>query len=182
MKTLDKHEVREQLRKELVKVAMGEVGYVETPVNRTKYGEWFGLNNVAWCAISVSWVYALAAAKVGCDNPLVGFQTKKGFAGTQLAFAKAKVKGMVLKKGEEVLVGDLVFWRTTLTTGHVGMVVKVLGDGSFDVWEGNTSAVDHSSRNGGEVAVHRHSVGDGKHKSFLGFVRPTRAVFKPSKK
>jgi CHAP domain len=181
MKLLTDPAVRAALRIEAARVAQGDVGYVEGAGNRTKYGKWFGLDGNPWCAMACSKWYADAATNVGCDNPLAGLQTPKGFAGTQIAFAKAKLKGMVIGKTEPVLVGDLIFWRSTLTTGHVGLVVKVHDDGSFDVTEGNTSRSDHSSRNGGEVAIHRHTRKDGKHKLFLGIVRPTRAVYKPSK-
>lgn len=34
------------------------IGYRETPVNRTMFGEWFGWNGVAWCAIFVSYCFA----------------------------------------------------------------------------------------------------------------------------
>jgi hypothetical protein len=181
MKLLTDPAVRAALRVESARVAQGEVGVIEGAGNRTKYGKWFGLDGEPWCGMFASNVYAIAAANVGCANPLAGLQTPKGFAGTQMAFAKAKLKGMVIGKTEPVRVGDLIFWRSTLTTGHVGLVVEVYDDGSFDVAEGNTSRSDHSSRNGGEVAIHRHTRKDGKHKLFLGIVRPTRAVYKPSK-
>ena len=46
----------------IVDLAFKEVGVVEYPKNsnKTKYGEWFGYNGVAWCAIFVSWVYSQA--------------------------------------------------------------------------------------------------------------------------
>jgi hypothetical protein len=39
------------------KLAESQIGTKEKPFgsNRTKYGEWYGFNGVAWCAIFVSW-------------------------------------------------------------------------------------------------------------------------------
>mgnify|MGYP004528429879 FL=1 len=39
----------------LLDVARGELGYTEGPNNRTKYGEWSGDPNAAWCAEFVCW-------------------------------------------------------------------------------------------------------------------------------
>lgn len=39
----------------LLEVASGEIGYTEGPNNRTKYGEWSGDPNAAWCAEFVCW-------------------------------------------------------------------------------------------------------------------------------
>jgi hypothetical protein len=36
---------------QIVRIAEQEIGYSETPKdsNKTKFGEWFGYNGVAWC-------------------------------------------------------------------------------------------------------------------------------------
>jgi hypothetical protein len=39
----------------LLSVAIGELGYTEGPNNLTKYGEWSGDPNAAWCAEFVCW-------------------------------------------------------------------------------------------------------------------------------
>ncbi|NLI22376.1 MAG: CHAP domain-containing protein [Clostridiales bacterium] len=39
----------------LLEVAAGEIGYTEGANNRTKYGEWAGDPNAAWCAEFVCW-------------------------------------------------------------------------------------------------------------------------------
>jgi len=44
------------MAEEFINIALAEVGYKERKENRTKYGEWFDWNGVAWCAIFVSWV------------------------------------------------------------------------------------------------------------------------------
>jgi len=39
----------------LIEIAAGEIGYTEGPNNRTKYGEWSGDKNAAWCAEFICW-------------------------------------------------------------------------------------------------------------------------------
>lgn len=41
--------------KDIVDVAIGEIGYREQGNNRTKYGEYIGANGAAWCHSFVSW-------------------------------------------------------------------------------------------------------------------------------
>ncbi|MCM3127919.1 MULTISPECIES: peptidoglycan-binding protein [unclassified Paenibacillus] len=43
------------LRMNMVNTAISQVGTLEGANNNNKYGVWFGMNNVAWCAIFVSW-------------------------------------------------------------------------------------------------------------------------------
>ncbi len=133
---------------EIVRIAFDEVGTKENPANsnRQKYGEWFGFNGVAWCAIFVSWVYDRAGV------PLQGMGYKKGFAGCINAVALFRKRGDVIPK-EQAQVGDIVFfdWNKDNRHDHVGI---------FNGWankertiaytiEGNTSATNQS--NGGEV-------------------------------
>lgn len=74
----------------ILAVASREIGYKENPIgsNRTKYGEWFGLNGQSWSAIFVSWVYAYAG------KPLPPIDGKMGFASYNAAleyFTKRKL-------------------------------------------------------------------------------------------
>lgn len=132
----------------IVKIAFAEVGTVESPKNsnRQKYGEWFGFNGVAWCAIFVSWCYAHAGVL------LKGYGYKKGFAGCQSAAALFRKNGEVITR-EQLRVGDIILfdWNGDGRYDHVGI---------FNGWanaertiaytlEGNTSATNQS--NGGEV-------------------------------
>lgn len=41
--------------RQLLEVARGELGYTEGPNNRTKYGQWSGDANAAWCAEFICW-------------------------------------------------------------------------------------------------------------------------------
>lgn len=123
----------------------------------------------------VSWVYAQAAERVGCENPLAGLKTAKGFSGTISAYSKGKKLGWALDRDEAVMLGDIVIWKHTSVTGHTGVVTKVFKDGSFNVTEGNTDG--NFSRTGGMVRTHKHSKTDGLHTALLGILRPTRKFF-----
>ncbi|MBP8981479.1 MAG: CHAP domain-containing protein [Bacteroidales bacterium] len=129
--------------RKIVDVALGEIRYREDPPNsnKTKYGEWFGLDGVPWCGIFVSWVYDQAGFPLGN----IGFL--KGFAGCQTAASH------FLKTGEVVDVpspGDIVFfdWDGNGRYDHAGIVTWVESDHILTV-EGNTSYKNQS--NGGEV-------------------------------
>lgn len=39
--------------KDIIDVAIGEIGYSEQGNNKTKYGAWYGMNGAAWCHIFV---------------------------------------------------------------------------------------------------------------------------------
>jgi hypothetical protein len=179
LKTLKDPAVRAEFRHEVAVVALGEVGQHEDPPrsNRTKYGRWYGLQ-AQWCGIYVSWVYATAAHRVGCENPLAGIQTKKGFARVTTTYPRARLWKIVLAKGEVPMVGDVMIWSKGRlgalvgANGHTGVVTRVLPDGSFDVTEGNTDGA--YSRTGGNVMTHRHRVADGRHGHLLAIYRPTR--------
>ena len=47
-----------------IEIAKAEVGYVETPDNITKYGEFTKANGLPWCGSFCNWVLAQAQVKV----------------------------------------------------------------------------------------------------------------------
>ena len=129
---------------QIVRIAEQEIGYSETPKdsNKTKFGEWFGYNGVAWCGIFVSWCYAQAGFNLGN----IGF--KKGFAGCQTAVAYFKKQGTIVT---EPTIGDIVFFDRggDGRFDHTGIFVKRLDTNYFESIEGNTSVNNNS--NGGTV-------------------------------
>ena len=132
----------------VVKVALQEVGYIESKGNRTKYGEWFRLNGVPWCGIFVSWCYAMGGIKL----PRIGFWN--GFAGCQTAVKYFSEKKMIVKNP---VAGDIVFydWQGDGLYNHAGIYLKHIGNDRFSAIEGNTSTTNQS--NGGCVMVrNRH--------------------------
>lgn len=132
----------------VVDVASQEIGYIEENGNMTKYGAWFGLNGLPWCAIFVSWVYA----KAGIPFPKIGFD--KGFAGVQLGYDYFLKNNMIVQKPEA---GDLVLFdfNKDHRYDHVGIYVKEIGSGIFETIEGNTSV--KNQRNGGMVMRRKRS-------------------------
>lgn len=130
----------------IIDIAAKEIGYVETPKNsnKTKFGLWFGVDGVAWCAMFVSWVHFYAGVKL----PKIGF-TKPGFAGCQTAVAYFKKVGWIVTKPEP---GDITFfdWNADGRYDHVGLFEKDNADGvHFTTIEGNTAIGNDS--NGGQV-------------------------------
>lgn len=173
MTTLKDQQTRAEFRQAIVRIATSQKGYVEERGNNTKFGAWFGLNRLPWCAMYVSWVYDQAAKSVKCENPLAGLQTRKGYAGVTEGWRLVKKRGWDLDKGEGLLPGDIVFWdhdHVTGGPGHTGIVMSA-GEG-YVTMEGNTNTA--FSRTGGSVCEHQHRLTDGKHGVLLGFARPTR--------
>jgi CHAP domain len=58
---------------QVVIIATKEVGFKEGVNNETKYGKWFGMDNVPWCMEFVQWVlhqagYTQALKTAGCEE------------------------------------------------------------------------------------------------------------------
>ena len=128
----------------IVEVATKEIGTKESPKNsnKTKYGKWFGYDGVPWCAMFVSWCYAMA----GEPLPAIGF--KKGFAGCQTGYAFFKKNKWITTNPQS---GDIVLfdWNGDGRYDHTGIFVKWIDKIHFETIEGNTSLTNQS--NGGEV-------------------------------
>ena len=131
---------------EILKIALSEVGYTETPTNKTKYGKWFGLNNVAWCGIFVSWCYFQAGKRL----PKIGYLL--GFAGCQTAVKYFRDNGKIVTAPIQ---GDIVFfdWNGDGKHDHTGIFYRRLNSTEFESVEGNTSINNQS--NGGEVMIRK---------------------------
>lgn len=132
------------MRSKIIETATKEIGTVESPKNsnKTKYGVWFGLNGLPWCAIFVSWVYHHS----GCKLPNIGFT--KGFAGCQTGHTYFKKHGWLTDKPET---GDIVLfdWNSDGRFDHTGIFNGWVDEISFNTIEGNTSLTNQS--NGGQV-------------------------------
>lgn len=146
----------------IIEIAQSEIGTKEQPANsnKTKYGEWFGFNGVAWCAIFVSWVYHHAGFPLGNIGWL------KGFAGCLTGVAHFKKQGEIIQ-AHEAQAGDIVFfdWNNDGRHDHVGIFVRKINDTYFETIEGNTSLTNQS--NGGEVMLRKR-----KYSSGIIFVHP----------
>ena len=114
--------------KDIIDVAVGELGYRETGENQTKYGAWFGMNGAAWCHMFVSW----CANQAGVSSAIVP-KTASTTDGMNWFIAKGqfKYKGSYTPKR-----GDLIYFKTGRS--HVGLVERSSGGTVYTV-EGNSS-------------------------------------------
>lgn len=138
---------------DVVKIATGELGYVEGKGNYTKYGKWFGLDGVSWCGIFVSWVYSHAG------YPLGKIDFYKGFASCQYAYKFFKEKNKIT---QTPMPGDIVFFDFDGNGKfeHTGLFVGYINDEYFETIEGNTSTKDN--RNGGCVMTRKRKYSQSK--------------------
>lgn len=131
-------------KQKIVEAAFAEIGKTESPAgtNKTKYGKWFGLDGVPWCAIFVSYCYDKAGF------PIKGMGFTKGFAGCQTAYAYFKKNNLLVEDPEP---GDIVLfdWTGDGRFDHTGIFVEEKDKYTFRTIEGNTSFTNDS--NGGSV-------------------------------
>ena len=131
----------------LLKYARSQIGYVETPTNRNKYGRQFGQDGVFWC---MQFVWACF------ENSNNSGRVPKT-ASTRDLYARAR-KGMLgmqwLPKDTTPRPGDLIEFDLggPEPVNHVGIVESVQG-GRIICIEGNTGGRGpNGDRNGGMVA------------------------------
>jgi surface antigen len=125
----------------MIATAKGQIGYVETPSNITKYGKWYGANGEPWCDMFISWCASQAGGK-----DIVG---KFAYTPDHAAWFKRRKQW-----GHTPKPGAIVFYNMGLgRISHVGLVIAVRPDGRIVTIEGNTSSGSGSQRNGGEVAM-----------------------------
>lgn len=117
------------MAKDIVDVAIGEIGYREQGNNRTKYGAWYGMNGAAWCHMFVSWCASQAGVPASvvpktslCSSGMSWFQKKGLF----------KYKGKYTPKR-----GDIIYFKSA-GASHVGIVERCSGNTVHTI-EGNTS-------------------------------------------
>lgn len=134
---------------EVVNVAITQIGYAEEKGNKTKYGQWFGMDGVAWCAMFVSWCYNKAS------KPLGNLGYLKGFAGCQSGHEYFKKKGWITKKPQP---GDIVLFdfNGDGRFDHTGIYESKIDEDTFLSIEGNTSTKNQA--NGGMVMRRERSI------------------------
>jgi cell wall-associated NlpC family hydrolase len=136
----------------LIEIAKAEINTCETPVNKTKYGKWYGLNGQPWCAIFVSWCFA----QVGLSKS-VAAQTPKGFASCDAGMKWFVKKNKIVPVGQ-AKPGDIVFFQfdEDALADHVGIVV---GNNPITknlvCIEGNTSSGGAGSQSNGDGVYKR---------------------------
>lgn len=135
-------------RESILKTAAAENGTKESPANsnKTKYGDWYKLNGVKWCAIFVSYVYDHAG------HPLEHVDTEKGYQSCQSGYNYWKRKGRIVKEPQPA---DIVLydWTGDGVCDHTGIFVRWIDANktTFESWEGNTAIGNNSD--GGQVML-----------------------------
>ena len=115
-------------RKDILGVALTQIGFTEGPYNKTPYGAWYGLANQSWCASFISW--CATQADVGTHI----------LARSAVAAPDPEYFNIPQYDGAEYtpLPGDLFF---TKDYSHTGFVYYVEGEYFYTV-EGNTNLHD----------------------------------------
>jgi peptidoglycan hydrolase-like protein with peptidoglycan-binding domain len=122
-------------------------GYREGPRrDQTRFGAWYGWNEVPWCAIFVSWVFW----HEGLPLPAT---TAKGFASCAAGRDWFRRQGRWRPPTAAAQPGWLAFfdWSADPGLDHVGIVIRRLSDGRILTIEGNTS--DPGSGSSASVGV-----------------------------
>ena len=148
---------------DFIKAARSQVGYKENPANsnRTKYGEWYGMNGQPWCDIFIAW----------CANQANALGIVGKFAYTPNHADWFKKRGQWLDREAKPQPGDVVFFSNSTRICHVGIVTARNGTVSVSTIEGNTSA--GSNANGGQVQERVRTYGKkGSSWWIAGFGRP----------
>ena len=131
--------------------AISQLGTKESPAesNNQKYGSWYGMNGVPWCAIFTTWCYECGADDVGKDSPSFVKGSRYSYCPYVVSDARSGKCG--LKTTDDPIPGDLVVydWAWDTIYDHIGIFERWSGGGNFDAIEGNTSLNNNS--NGGEV-------------------------------
>lgn len=148
-------------RQLILQKATAELGYKENPPNsnKTKYGEWYGWNGFAWCAMFVSWVYDQAQCPLGKIDDM------KGFRSCRSGYSFWKRNKQLTRDPQP---GDIVLydWNGDGNADHTGIFEKWITQGkTFYAIEGNTSVGNDS--NGGAVMRRQRNV-----QSVQGFACP----------
>ena len=165
----------------VIEVAKKEVGYLEKRTNAwlssktknagsnnyTKYGKWFGMNGVYWCAIFVSLIFNKAFGKTKAKKLLCGnFSASSETLRQQFIKADKYAGGKTTPKK-----GYIIFFIGSRHNGanHIGLVYKVEGGRVYTI-EGNTSGGSTVVDNGGGVAYKSYPIG---YEKILGYGKPS---------
>ena len=131
---------------DILATASREIGYREGRGRHNKYGEWYGMDCVAWCMEFVQWVYH----ETGCDLPF-----KTASCGTLLRWYQEHQPECVTDKPVRGCIVIFDFPNTQYVTDHTGLFVRLEGD-KITTIDGNTSG--GSDGNGGWVQQRTRSL------------------------
>ena len=132
---------------DILAIACKEIGTVEQPGNRQKYGKAYGVDGVYWCMQFVWWCFQQV------DKRLFYGGGKTASCGELMRYAKAH--GQWVTKGfkpGDVLIYD--FPNTEVKTDHTGICESVSGQYVTAI-EGNTSSGTAGSQANGDGVYRR---------------------------
>lgn len=126
---------------DVIRTALGEIGYTESPTEYSKYGEWYGLPNSFWCDMFVSWCAATAGV------PLYQFPRQCGCIAHVNLFSRMGRYQRSLSRGgsHTPRQGDVIFFYNPVSDpggtmpGHVGLVLYAENGYVYTI-EGNALA------------------------------------------
>ena len=136
----------------MIELARADLGYTESPPNsnRTKYGEWYGVNGVPWCVIALWYWFDRAGERMAFFG---GGKT----ASCSILLRWYREQGLTVPV-EDVREGDIVLlnFHGKSDPEHCGLVVEARGRNAYlQTIEGNTTpgiGMEGSQDNGGCVA------------------------------
>lgn len=134
----------------VIDTARADLGYTEYPPNsnKTKFGEWYGMNGQPWCVMALAYWFDKAGERTAF------FAGAKTPSCTTLGrWYKAQGATVPLT---DIRAGDIVLlnFHGGLSAEHCGLVTEVLVFGLVKTIEGNTSPGEEGSQdNGGCVAA-----------------------------
>lgn len=135
---------------DVIRVAASQIGYREAPDGSNKFGAFYGMDRVAWCAEFQWWVFNQAGA--------AGLIPKTAYTPT---FFQWFVNNN--QSPNDIRPGDVVFfdWQggRANSIDHVGLVEAVISSSVIQTIEGNTSLGTGDQSHGGVVARRQRSMG-----------------------
>lgn len=140
----------------VIDAARADLGYTENPANsnRTKYGEWYGMNGQPWCVMALAYWFNQAGERMAFFG---GGKT----ASCSMLLRWYKEQGLTVDK-RDIQIGDILIlnFSGTQDTQHCGLVVdKGKLAGTWYTIEGNTTPGEEGSQDdGGCVALKMRSV------------------------
>lgn len=143
---------------QILAIARRELGAVEDRAGRQKYGAWYGMNGVAWCAIFTQWVFAQAGA-----SALV---PRTAYTPTYYQWFRDHAQATQLPAP-----GDLVFydWPDSVNRiQHVG-IVEAVEPAAIVTIEGNTTSGTAGNQSAGGGVWRRRRA---RNSSIVGYGRP----------
>ena len=155
----------------IINACREELGQHEEPIgsNKTKYGIWYGMNTVPWCAMYVAYCFSRSGYPLHIDK---GF---KGFHYVPILHGQAKLHGWLTDTPQK---GDIVLFDFKPNDGrefaqHVGIYSGEQNKlGHYYCYEGNTSSGEHGSQDNGDCVAFK-----ARQKQFiLGFVDAEKMI------